>query len=27
VVEDGNLIASRKPDDLDAFTGTVLTHL
>jgi len=27
VVEDGNLITSRKPDDLDAFTAAVLTRL
>ncbi len=27
VVEDGNLITSRKPDDLDAFTGAVLARL
>ncbi|MEN3314681.1 MAG: protease [Acidimicrobiaceae bacterium] len=27
VVEDGNLITSRKPDDLDAFTSTVLARL
>jgi protease I len=27
VVEDGNLITSRKPDDLDAFTKTLLSQL
>lgn len=27
VVEDGNLITSRKPDDLDAFVGAVLGRL
>jgi protease I len=27
VVEDGNLITSRKPDDLDAFTKTFLSQL
>ncbi len=27
VVEDGNLITSRKPDDLDAFTGAILERL
>jgi protease I len=27
VVVDGNLITSRKPDDLDAFTAAVLDHL
>lgn len=27
VVEDGNLITSRKPGDLDAFTSTVLARL
>jgi len=27
VVEDGNLITSRKPDDLDAFTGALLARL
>ncbi|HWC11676.1 MAG TPA: type 1 glutamine amidotransferase domain-containing protein [Acidimicrobiales bacterium] len=27
VVEDGNLITSRKPDDLDAFTGAILDRL
>jgi len=27
VVEDGNLITSRKPDDLDAFTAAVLARL
>ena len=27
VVEDGNLITSRKPDDLDAFTGAILGRL
>jgi len=27
VVEDGNLITSRKPDDLDAFVATVLRRL
>ena len=27
VVEDGNLITSRKPDDLDAFTATILERL
>ena len=27
VVEDGNLITSRKPDDLDAFTAAVLDRL
>ena len=27
VVEDGNLITSRKPDDLDAFTKTLMSQL
>jgi protease I len=27
VVEDGNVITSRKPDDLDAFVGAVLARL
>jgi protease I len=27
VVEDGNLITSRKPDDLEAFTKTLLSQL
>lgn len=27
VVEDGNLITSRKPDDLDAFTKTLLSQM
>lgn len=27
VVEDGNLITSRKPDDLDAFVATIKKHL
>lgn len=27
VVEDGNLITSRMPDDLDAFTKTLLSQL
>ena len=27
VVVDGNIITSRKPDDLDAFTGAILDHL
>ncbi len=27
VVEDGNVITSRKPDDLDAFVDTVLRRL
>jgi protease I len=27
VVEDGNIITSRKPDDLDAFTKTLLSQL
>jgi protease I len=27
VVEDGNLITSRNPDDLDAFTGAILGRL
>jgi protease I len=27
VVEDGNLITSRKPDDLDAFSKTLLSQL
>ncbi len=27
VVEDGNLITSRKPDDLDAFTDAILSRL
>ena len=27
VVEDGNLITSRKPDDLPAFTKTLLSQL
>ena len=27
VVEDGNLITSRKPDDLDAFVGAILKRL
>jgi putative intracellular protease/amidase len=27
VVEDGNLITSRKPDDLDAFSQTILKRI
>jgi protease I len=27
VVEDGNLITSRKPDDLPAFSEAILRHL
>jgi protease I len=27
VVEDGNLITSRKPDDLEAFTKSLLTQI
>jgi protease I len=27
VVEDGNLITSRNPDDLDAFCGAILDRL
>jgi protease I len=27
VAEDGNLITSRKPDDLEAFTKTLLTQI
>jgi protease I len=27
VVEDGNLITSRKPDDLNAFTKTLLSQI
>ena len=27
VVEDGNLITSRKPDDLEAFTKTLLSQI